>query len=152
MRFFRTSCLFLSLLFVLMASSVSQAARQGVKNVLGSELQSCCTSPLTGYYRDGFCSTGPTDHGRHTVCAQVTDAFLQFSRSKGNDLITPKPQYNFPGLKHGDKWCLCVGRWREAYEAGVAPPVVLEATNQKALEVVTLDMLKEHAVSLASDL
>jgi uncharacterized protein len=116
------------------------------KNVLGSELQCCCTSPRTGFYRDGFCQTGPMDYGSHTVCAQVTAEFLAFSRSRGNDLTTPIPAYEFPGLKPGDKWCLCVSRWQEAFEAGVAPAIVLAACHEKALVVVSLDDLKQYAI------
>ncbi len=116
------------------------------KNVLGGSLQTCCLDPLTGFYRNGACQTGPEDLGTHVVCARVTDAFLQYSRRRGNDLISPNPAYRFPGLKDGDKWCLCALRWREALEAGVAPPVVLEATHEKALEFVSLETLKSHAV------
>ena len=117
------------------------------KNVLGGELVSCCTGPMTGFYRDGFCRTGADDTGRHTVCIIATDDFLEFSKAVGNDLSTPMPQYAFPGLKEGDKWCLCMLRWREALEAGMAPQVVLEATHEAALTVVGLDDLKAHAVS-----
>jgi hypothetical protein len=117
------------------------------KNVLGTVLQCCCTSPRTGFYRDGFCQTGPMDYGSHTVCAQVTAAFLEFSRSQGNDLITPVPAYDFPGLKPGDKWCLCVSRWKEAYDAGCAPLVVLEACHEKALDVVTRDQLEQYRLT-----
>jgi uncharacterized protein len=112
------------------------------KNVLGTELQMAGKSPITGFYRDGFCSTGIDDRGIHVVAAVVTDKFLQYSKSRGNDLITPYPAYGFPGLKAGDKWCLCAARWKEAYDAGVAPPVVLEATHEKALEYATLEELK----------
>lgn len=112
------------------------------KNVLGGELQICCTSPVTGFYRDGYCKTGEEDLGRHTVCAIVTAEFLEFSKAAGNDLVTPHPEWGFPGLKAGDKWCLCVLRWKEAYEAGVAPPVVLEATNAAALQHVSLSELQ----------
>lgn len=112
------------------------------KNVLGSELKIAGTSPITGFYRDGFCSTGTADRGIHVVAAIVTDKFLQYSKARGNDLITPSPAYGFPGLKAGDKWCLCAARWKEAYDAGVAPPVVLEATHEKALEYATLEELK----------
>ncbi len=112
------------------------------KNVLGGELRSCCTSPMTGFYRDGYCKTGANDLGRHTVCAKVTDEFLEFSRSVGNDLSTPHPEWGFPGLKDGDKWCVCVLRWKEALDAGFAPPVVLEATNEASLQYVSLDELK----------
>ena len=116
------------------------------KNVLGTELRCCCTAPVTGFYRDGFCQTGPMDHGSHTVCAQVTSEFLAFSKSRGNDLSTAIPAYQFPGLKAGDRWCLCVSRWQEAFLAGVAPLVMLEACHEKALEVVDLDALKGFAI------
>lgn len=117
------------------------------QNVLGGPLQSCCFSPVTGYFRDGLCRTGPTDTGTHVVCAVMTDAFLRFTRGRGNDLSTPMPYYNFPGLKPGDRWCLCVSRWREAYQAGVAPPVLLEATHKKALETVPFEWLLEYKVT-----
>ncbi|WP_373549872.1 DUF2237 family protein [Haliscomenobacter sp.] len=113
---------------------MSQAAR----NVLGNPLQPCSLDPLTGFHRDGCCNSGPEDSGRHLVCATMTSAFLAYSLSQGNDLITPQPQWHFPGLKAGDRWCLCVLRWKEAYEAGVAPPVVLEATHESALRHVAL--------------
>lgn len=115
------------------------------RNVLGGPLQSCCTAPLTGFYRDGYCHTGPQDSGSHTVCARVSAEFLAFSQRRGNDLVTPRPEFGFPGLKPGDLWCLCVARWREALQAGVAPPVVLTACHEKALEVVTLAQLEAHA-------
>jgi uncharacterized protein (DUF2237 family) len=108
------------------------------KNVLGTSLIGCCTDPMTGYYRDGICRTGPTDTGRHVVCAIMTDEFLTFTKSRGNDLSTPRPEYQFPGLRAGDGWCLCALRWKEAYAAGVAPPVKLEATHQRALGVRSL--------------
>lgn len=101
---------------------------------------------MTGFYRDGYCRTGPGDHGLHTVCAQVTREFLDFSARRGNDLITPRPELDFPGLEPGDRWCLCVERWREAFEAGCAPPVVLEATHASALEFVNLEDLRAHAL------
>ena len=116
-------------------------------NVLGGELANCCRSPMTGYFRDGYCRTGPGDHGLHTVCAQVSAEFLRFSRDQGNDLSTPVPGFQFPGLQPGDRWCLCVTRWKEALEAGCAPPVLLEATHESALEFVDLEELKAHAVS-----
>ncbi len=115
------------------------------KNVLGTELKSCCTDPMTGFYRDGFCRTGADDAGRHTVCIRATDEFLEFSKAAGNDLSTPRPEFDFPGVKDGDKWCLCVTRWQEALEAGMAPPVVLEATHESALQVVKLADLKQFA-------
>lgn len=117
------------------------------KNVLGNKLEVCCTSPVTGFYRDGCCETGPDDQGVHVVCAQVTEAFLAFTQSQGNDLSTPR--FGFPGLKPGDRWCLCAGRWQEAQEAGVAPPVVLSATHEAVLKYVTLDDLKQHQMQIA---
>ncbi|MBD2297498.1 MULTISPECIES: DUF2237 family protein [Nostocales] len=117
------------------------------KNVLGTDLEVCCTSPMTGYYRDGYCSTGGQDFGMHVVCAQVTAEFLEFTKSRGNDLSTAFPEYNFPGLRPGDRWCLCAARWQEAMEAGYAPPVVLEATHARALEVCSLADLKKYAFS-----
>jgi uncharacterized protein (DUF2237 family) len=118
------------------------------KNVLGTDLQSCSTDPMTGYYRDGCCNTGAGDMGVHVVCAQMTAEFLAFSQSRGNDLITPHPEFEFPGLSPGDRWCLCAARWQEAFEAGVAPPVVLEATHMSALEFVSLEDLKTHALTV----
>ena len=123
-----------------------EAVSDRAKNVLGEPLALCCNDPKTGFYRDGFCHTGAADVGTHVVCAQVTDAFLEYTRSQGNDLSTPQPEYQFPGLKAGDGWCLCALRWKEAYEAGIAPPVKLEATHEKALEYMSLEMLQEHAV------
>lgn len=120
----------------------------GPTNVLGSPLQACCFEPRTGFYRDGFCRTGPGDHGVHVVCAEVTEEFLAFSQRVGNDLSTPRPEYDFPGLQPGDRWCLCAGRWAEALEAGVAPPVVLESTHSSALEFIDLEDLKSHATPL----
>jgi uncharacterized protein (DUF2237 family) len=121
---------------------------EGPKNVLGGALESCCTSPLTGFYRTGRCETGPQDVGRHVVCASVTAEFLAFSKAKGNDLTTPVPEANFPGLQPGDNWCLCAARWKEALAAGVAPPVLLGATHEAALEIVSLVELKRHALDL----
>jgi uncharacterized protein (DUF2237 family) len=116
------------------------------KNVLGTTLQTCCTSPLTGFYRDGCCHTGADDVGLHIVCAEITQAFLDFSRARGNDLITPQPLHGFPGLQPGDRWCLCALRWKEAWEAGVAPPVILRATHISALEFIDLEVLQSHAL------
>ena len=115
------------------------------RNVIGTVLVECSTSPLTGYFRDGCCHTGAQDFGVHVVCARVTAEFLEFSTSRGNDLSTPRPALGFPGLKPGDRWCLCAARWREALDAGVAPPVVLEATHVSALEFADLADLKVHA-------
>jgi len=116
------------------------------RNVLGDDLRPCCTDPMTGFYRDGSCRTGPDDHGTHVVCAEMTADFLAFTQSRGNDLTTPRPMYDFPGLTPGDRWCLCVDRWKEALDAGVAPPVALDATHEKALQTVDLDTLRAHAV------
>ncbi|BAU05030.1 DUF2237 family protein [Fischerella sp. NIES-3754] len=116
------------------------------KNVLGEPLEVCFTSPMTGFYRDGLCNTGAGDVGVHVVCAQVTEEFLAFTKSRGNDLSTPVPAFDFPGLKPGDRWCLCASRWKEALDAGVAPPVVLSATHASALEYVSLSELKQHAL------
>jgi uncharacterized protein len=115
-------------------------------NVLGTPLEACCFDPKTGYFRDGYCKTRTEDVGTHVVCAVITQEFLTFTKSRGNDLETPFPQYDFPGLKPGDRWCLCVLRWKEALDAGVAPPVVLESTHKIALKYVTLEELKSHAV------
>ncbi len=114
-------------------------------NVLGTELQTCSCNPMTGFYRDGLCRTDGDDQGKHTVCVIMTEAFLAFSKQRGNDLSTPHPEWEFPGLKAGDKWCLCAMRWVEAYEAGCAPQVVLEATHEYTLEFATLAQLKQHA-------
>jgi len=116
-------------------------------NVFGEPLQMCCLDPVTGYYRNGQCLTDVSDYGTHIVCARVTDKFLDYSKKKGNDLITPKPQFNFPGLKTGDQWCLCISRWYEAHKAGVAPPIDLHATNIKALEFVPLEILKAYSLT-----
>jgi len=117
------------------------------KNVLGTDLKSCCTNPMTGFYRNGCCDTGPEDQGLHLVCVKMTDEFLLFSKSQGNDLSTPMPQYDFSGLKEGDRWCLCVSRWKDALEAGMAPAVYLEGTHILALEFVDLADLKHYAVA-----
>lgn len=116
------------------------------KNVLGTELQTCSLDPVTGFYRTGCCDTGKDDVGLHLVCSEMTADFLEFSRLAGNDLSTPVPEYGFPGLSPGDRWCLCVERWKQALEAGAAPQVVLEATHMSSLEFVSLDELQSHAV------
>ncbi len=120
-------------------------------NVLGGELEACGTDPLTGFYRDGCCNTGPEDIGNHTVCAVVTNEFLSHQQEAGNDLSTPRPEFGFSGLSAGDRWCVCASRWLEAYESGAAPPVVLAATHESALEVISLDKLREHAVDVPAD-
>ena len=122
------------------------------KNVLGTPLQPCCKFPMTGFYRDGYCHTGPEDFGRHVVCVRVTDEFLAFSKDAGNDLSTPVPEGDFPGLIAGDQWCLCALRWQEAFEVGAAPKVVLEAIHISALEVLKLEDLKKHAVKASLQL
>jgi uncharacterized protein len=119
------------------------------KNVLGEPLESCSLDPRTGFTRSGSCETGPEDLGSHTVCVKVTREFLDFSRARGNDLATPVPDFGFPGLKPGDRWCLCALRWQEALQAGVAPRVMLRATHERALEVVALADLKAHALDLS---
>jgi uncharacterized protein (DUF2237 family) len=116
--------------------------KQAPRNVLGTPLIPCSYDPLTGYFRDGCCNTNEQDQGSHVICAKVTQPFLDFSRQQGNDLVTPRPEYRFAGLKAGDRWCLCALRWKQAYEAGVAPPVVLESTHSRALDYVTLEQLQ----------
>ncbi len=116
-----------------------------VRNVLGGVLTPCSLNPLTGFYRDGCCHTGDEDVGQHTVCVEVTAEFLAFSQSRGNDLSTPRPDWDFPGLRPGDRWCLCAARWEEARLAGCAPPVILKSTHERALDVLRLDDLRAHA-------
>ena len=122
--------------------------RRSSRNVLGGLLEMCSIQPMTGFYRDGCCDSGPEDVGSHTVCAVMTAEFLAFSKSRGNDLSTPRPEYGFPGLQPGDRWCLCAPRWQEALEANSAPRVVLRATEQGALEFCALEDLKRYAVDL----
>ncbi len=122
------------------------------QNVLGGPLVPCGTDPVTGFYRDGCCSTGPDDLGSHTVCAVVTAEFLAHQQRVGNDLVTPRPEYRFPGLRPGDRWCVVAARWLEAYEDGAPAPVVLAATHERALEVGPLDALRENAVDVPPDL
>ena len=121
-------------------------------NVLGGELEPCGSDPLTGFYRDGCCSTGDEDIGLHTICAVVTGEFLEHQRSIGNDLSTPRPEFRFPGLRPGDRWCVTAANWLRAYAAGCAAPVVLASTHRRTLEVVPLDALREHAVDVPDDL
>ena len=115
--------------------------------MVGGKLLECSADPLTGFYRDGCCATGSEDTGSHTVCAVLTEEFLEFSKAAGNDLSTPRPEWGFPGLEPGERWCVCAGRWLEAHRAGVAPPVVLAATHERALEVVDVDLLLGHAAA-----
>jgi len=122
-------------------------AKKKAKNILGTELQLCCTDPVTGFFRDGYCHTNHMDKGTHVVCAIMTDEFLNYTKTKGNDLCTPHPEYQFPGLRQGDVWCLCVLRWKEAYKDGVAPPLKAEATHEKTLEYISKDILKEFLVN-----
>ena len=138
----------LTLNFVFMLiTSLLQSGQAPPVNVLGTNLEACCYKPMTGFYRDGFCNTGPQDYGSHTVCVILTEEFLSFSSSCGNDLVTPNPRYGFPGLKPGDQWCLCAVRWKEAEEAGMACQVILESTHIAALQVIELDVLKKYAVT-----
>jgi len=130
-----------------MGSSTNGTPDTNATNVLGSALQPCSHDPETGFYRTGYCTTGPEDRGTHVVCAQMTAEFLSFTKAQGNDLSTPRPAYDFPGLNPGDRWCLCAARWEEARTAGCAPPVVLEATHPAVLDVVDLETLKAHALS-----
>lgn len=123
--------------------------RGAQRNVFGEPLKSCSERPLTGFYRSGCCHTGPEDLGLHTVCVEVTAEFLAFSKARGNDLSTPQPDFDFPGLEPGDRWCLCAARWREAFEAGHAPRVVLGATHEATLAIVPLEDLKRYAIDLA---
>lgn len=130
-----------------MASALEKGTdKTNAENVLGTPLQPCCKAPMTGFYRDGFCRTGPQDRGVHVVCARLTAAFLSYTKAQGNDLSTPQPLYNFPGLNPGDCWCLCAARWQEALEDGVAPPVVLTSTHKSALQHVSLEDLKANAI------
>jgi uncharacterized protein (DUF2237 family) len=126
-------------------------AEAGDRNVLGEPLQECGTDPVTGFYRDGCCTSGPEDVGSHTVCAVMTAEFLAQQRSVGNDLVTPRPEWRFPGLRPGDRWCVVAARWLQAYEDGVAAPVVLAATHARALDVVPLEALQQHAVDVPDD-
>jgi uncharacterized protein (DUF2237 family) len=120
---------------------------QSARNVLGGELEPCSKDPITGFYRNGCCETGPEDTGQHTVCAIMTEAFLRFSKAAGNDLSTPRPEYDFPGLKPGDQWCVCAPRWKEALDAGFPAPVVLKATHEEVLAIAPLGVLKDHAAT-----
>ncbi len=131
------------------SSRIEDGTMDEAKNVFGEPLAPCSVDPLTGFYRDGCCNTGYEDTGIHVVCVQVTREFLEFSRRRGNDLSTPAPEHGFPGLRPGDRWCLCAGRWREALEAGVAPPVILAATHEETLAIVPLSDLNRHAVDLS---
>jgi uncharacterized protein (DUF2237 family) len=122
------------------------------RNVIGGELKPCSMNPRTGFHRNGKCQTGPEDFGCHAVCTEVTDEFLAFSKASGNDLSTPVPEYGFPGLKEGDRWCLCAGRWKEALDAGYAPPVILESTSEAALKYVSRSILDEYGLDLTPGL
>ena len=117
-------------------------------NIFDEAIEECCSNPITGFYRDGFCRTDELDRGLHVVCSLINDEFLAFSKSKGNDLSTPRPEFNFPGLKEGDSWCLCAERWKEAYEFGKAPRIYLRKTHKKTLEIINIEILKEFALDL----
>jgi uncharacterized protein len=123
-----------------------RVAMEDSVNVLGEPLKACSFDPVTGFFRDGCCNTGPSDRGRHTVCVRMTAEFLAFSERRGNDLSTPRPEFGFPGLRPGDRWCLCADRWREAWAAGVAPKVVLASTHRSVLETIPLEVLRAHAM------
>jgi uncharacterized protein (DUF2237 family) len=131
---------------------MSEQGTEVERNVLGGPLQPCGTEPLTGFYRTGVCSSGPEDLGSHTVCTVVSAEFLELQQALGNDLSTPRPEYGFPGLRPGDRWCVVAARWMQAYQAGAASGVVLAATNARALEVVPLEALRQHAVDVPDDL
>lgn len=118
-------------------------------NVFGDAIDECCDNPITGFYRDGFCHTDQLDRGLHVVCCLISDEFLRFSKAKGNDLSTPRPEFNFPGLKEGDSWCVCAERWKEAYEHGFAPKVFLKKTHQKATSIININTLKAFAIDLS---
>jgi uncharacterized protein len=122
------------------------------RNVLGGDLEPCGTDPMTGFYRDGTCSCGPDDVGLHSVCAVMTEEFLAHQRSVGNDLSTPRPEWSFPGLRPGDRWCVVAARWKQSYDAGAAAPVVLASTHARSLEIIPIDMLREHSVDVPDDL
>lgn len=130
---------------------MTQSDHRFSRNVLGEPLVPCSFKPLTGFFRDGCCKTGADDVGAHVVCVVMSAAFLAFSKRRGNDLSTPRPELHFPGLKAGDQWCLCAMRWQEALEAGVAPPVVLESTNQTVLQIIGLDQLRKHACAVQDE-
>lgn len=142
----------LLLIFLIFTHGVPAMAEDEIKdrarNILGTELKSCCTEPMTGFFRDGYCNTNQMDRETHVVCAVVTDEFLNFTKSRGNDLITPRPEFQFPGLKPGDGWCLCALRWKEAYEAGVAPPLKPDATHEKALDFIPKEALEKHSINI----
>ena len=125
---------------------ISESAEQ--KNVFGEPLQACCIEPTTGFSRDGFCHSHSNDPGQHIVCARMTREFLEYSLLQGNDLITPKPEFGFPGLREGDRWCLCAMRWKQAFDAGIAPPVFLKSTHEQALHIATLQELKSCAIDI----
>jgi uncharacterized protein (DUF2237 family) len=129
-------------------SGEGRSSRRGPLNVLGTPLDTCSTRPMTGFFRNGCCDTGPEDVGSHTVCVVMTAEFLEFSKARGNDLSTPMPEFGFPGLQPGDRWCLCAPRWQEAFEAGRAPGIVLRSTEQSALDFSDLADLKRYAIDL----
>ena len=118
------------------------------ENVFGEEIESCCQNPITGFFRDGFCHTDERDEGVHTICVSMTEDFLEFSKSRGNDLSTPRPEFNFPGVKEGDSWCLCAERWAEAYELNKAPKLYINKTNIRTLDIVPLELLKKFALDV----
>ena len=136
----------MTLLLILLTTLSTMIHKDKPVNIFGEKLESCCTDPMTGYYRDGYCNTSADDYGTHVICAVMTQEFLDYTVKMGNDLCTAKPEYHFPGLKAGDGWCLCAIRWKEAYDAGVAPLVRLESTHIKALKYVKMEELVKYAV------
>ena len=121
-------------------------SKEEVINIFGDKIEACCHDPVTGFFRDGFCNTDEHDFGSHVVCAEITEDFLIFSKSQGNDLSTPRPEFNFPGLKEGDKWCVCAQTWQDAFDAGVACPVNLEATHEETLQIISLEDLQSKSI------
>lgn len=142
----RSMQLVAAVLLIAIAGETMATPKDNPRNVVGGTLEPCCFAPKTGYYRDGFCRTDSHDRGSHTVCAEMTAEFLEYTGSRGNDLTTPRPEFNFPGLKPGDRWCVCAARWQEAYAAGHAPPVVIEACHERALSIVSIEALREHSI------
>ena len=134
----------LPLVTFLIFTNGSIMAQDKAKNILGTDLQHCCIEPMTGFFRDGYCNTSHMDQGTHVVCAVVTEEFLRFTKLRNNDLSTPRPEFQFPGLKKGDSWCLCALRWKEAYESGVAPPIKPEAIHEKVLEFISREVLEQY--------
>lgn len=141
---FKNTLATISFFFIVVTTSSAESENNMQKNIFGEPLQECCTNPMTGFFRDGYCRTNAQDLGSHTVCATMTKEFLEFTKSKGNDLSTPRPEFSFPGLKEGDRWCLCALRWKEAYDAGFAPPLHLDSCHEKSLQYIPIEALREY--------